>query len=141
MSDAPSKEQLIRDMAMLSITSGRISSIQEKNLKMFPLIFFNNVKQVKIDYDFSNTALVDYEQDNKEVQIKYNFQKIDTSHFKINYYIDFENDEKQDNLDKRFTALEESVKGLFWKNMKVNVYFGNELVYESKRDVRKQATK
>ena len=118
MSDSAIKQQ-IRDMAKLSVLSNRINEIQEKNLKMYPFVFFNDVKSVKIEYDLSRTD----REENKNPQDHH-----------ITYQLEL-NEDSNSQLDKRFFAIEEATRVLFWKDLKVRVFFNGKKAYESK-DVR-----
>lgn len=122
----------IREMAKLSLTSNTISEIQEKNLKMFPFVFFNGVKSVKIDYDFSNNQTVDTEENKETLEIIYKFNKIDTRHFRVSYHLTIEKDAVNENYEKRYEAIEQSVRNLFWKETKVEVFINEYLAYKSK---------
>lgn len=130
-------EQQIREMAKLSLASNRISEVQEKNLKMYPLIFFDSVKKAEIDYDFTNNQTVETEEDRKNLEIKYKFNKLDTKHFRVSYYLTVEDTltgftAQNEHMDKRFKALEDSVRNLFWKETKVEVFINGVKQYESK---------
>lgn len=124
-------EQQIREMAKLSLASNRISEVQEKNLKMYPLVFFNGVQKAEIDYDFTNNQTVETEEDAKNLEIKYKFNKLDTKHFRVSYYLTVD-DSQNEMIEKRFKALEDSVRNLFWKETKVQVFINGSMKYESK---------
>lgn len=131
-----SKEHEIRDMARLAILENKLNDIQVKNLRMFPLIFFNGVSKALLDYDLSiSKPSVEYEITNKEdpdkIGIKYDFDKATTNSV-VEYRLTI--DESQDNshLENRFLALEKSVRNLFWKEVRVIVFFNEKKVYESK---------
>jgi len=124
-------EQQIREMAKLSLASNRISEVQEKNLKMYPLIFFDGVKKAEIDYDFTNNQTVETEEDRKNLEIKYKFNKLDTKHFRVSYYLTVD-ESPNEMIEKRFKALEDSVRNLFWKETKVEVFINGSKKYESK---------
>ncbi len=131
-----SKEHEIRDMARLAILENKLNDIQVKNLRMFPLVFFNGVSKALLDYDLSvSKPSVDYELTNKEdpdkIGIKYDFDKA-TTRSVVEYRLTI--DESQDNshLENRFLALEKSVRNLFWKEVRVIVFFNEKKVYESK---------
>ncbi len=99
-------------MAKLSLVFNKINDIQAKNLQMFPLIFFEGVKSAIIEYDFSN----DFNLSNEEKMNK----------FIISYDITMDEDVENTFLQKRFEALESSVRGLFWKQIKVEIFFNKE---------------
>lgn len=113
-------EAKLREMAKLTILSNRLSEVHEKNLKMYPLVFFNNVRKVTIGYDFSQLEI---KMDDKE-QPKRNAGLVE---FCLDLSLD-----GNDNLDKRFSALEMATRNLFWPTTKVKVYLNNELKFESK---------
>lgn len=123
LSDESEIKEKIKDMAKLSVLSGRINEIQEKNIKMYPLIMFMGVRSVKIDYDLAHRKTMGHEE-----------FKPDSN---ISFYLDI--DEREDNtkLDKRFKGLEDAVRTIFWRDIIINVYFNNKLVYKSKENVRK----
>jgi hypothetical protein len=111
----------LKELAQLSLLANRISEIQEKNLKMFPFVFFEKVKEVKIDYDLGHGI----DEKSKEIQHKSS----------VTYYLTLDasaNEGPDFNIAQRFLALETSIKELFWKDIKVQVYFNNNLVYETK---------
>lgn len=126
----------IRDMAKLSLLTNKINEIQEKNLKVYGFIFFEGVREAKIDYDFSHKALVDTEEDSKKVEISYKFNKVDTSHFRISYNLTIDDQVVQSHIEKRFDGITKAVRALFWKDVKVQVAFNDKLVFESE-NVRK----
>jgi hypothetical protein len=130
-----SKEHQIRDMARLSILENKLNDVQLKNLRMFPLVFFNGVTEAKINYDFSvDKPSVHYEIENKansdELGIKYNFDR-PTVKSMVEYNLTI--DESQDNshLENRFLAIQNAVRHLFWKEVRVTVLFNDRKVYES----------
>jgi hypothetical protein len=136
------EEQQIREMAKLSLMSNTINPIQEKNLKMFPFVFFNDLEKVKIDYDFTNNQMVDSEEivnteedvkkGKEKLEIKYKFSPMDTRHFRVSYHLTLKENHDNAALDKRFSALEQSVRNLFWKETKIEVFLNGTLAYESK---------
>ena len=110
----------LKELAQLSLLANRISEIQEKNLKMFPFVFFEKVKKVKIDYDLGHAN----PENSKEVHHK-SF---------IAYYLVLDeaaNHETAITPARRFTALEFSVRELFWQDIRIQVYFNDKQVYES----------
>lgn len=129
--------QQVREMAKLSIYSNKISEIQEKNLKMYPFVFFDGVKSVRIDYDFSNHVTWETEENSKTENIAYQANEIDTSHFRVSYFLTIDETYENISIDKRFDAIEASVRNLFWKDVKIQVYLNDTLKFESKPNVRK----
>lgn len=119
MSDGLRKH--LKELAQLSLLANRISEIQEKNLKMFPFVFFEELKEVRIDYDLGHGV----NENTKEVYHK--------SH--VSYYLTVEektNNDINSNINKRFLALESSVRTLFWKDIIIKIYINDKLAYESK---------
>lgn len=138
MSNDKQVEEQIRAMAKLSLLSNKINSIQEKNLKLFPMVFFQGISSIIIDYDFSNTKPIDFDSDKENIEVTYKFDKF-TPNFRVTYKIQL-NETLNNYLEKRFKALEQSVRGLFWKETKVEVYFNDRLVFESEPYVRESNT-
>ena len=107
---------ILKEMKNLTLLSGKISSVQVENLKLFPFIFFDKVESIKIDYDF---------------------KKNDPQNFKpkVKYYLeikDLQDISEIAELTKRCSALESSVRTLFWSNTEVMIYIQDKLVFESK---------
>lgn len=119
MSDNKETIETIREMAKLSVLSNKINPIQEKNMKMFPLVFFNGVKSVTIDYDLSYKKTVDDEPVSAKPSVSYS--------------IDLDETQANDFLDRRFEALETSIRNLFFKDTSIEVYFNGKIVYKSKK--------
>jgi hypothetical protein len=107
----------IKEMAQLTILTNRINEVQIKNLQLFPFIFFNGVKMVKIYHDLTH-------ENRDESGIVNNST--------IKYYLTI--DETQDNiyLDKRIGSLECAVKELFWKDIVIEIYFNDRLINKEK---------
>jgi hypothetical protein len=116
----------VKGMAALVLSSGRLSEFHEKNLKMYPFIYFYDVKEVKIEYDLSLRH--DAEVDNKNnLTLKKPLQNCIVSYF-------LKLDEKiQDSVDRRFEALEAAVRSLLWKNLPVEIYFNEKIVFKSRK--------
>lgn len=126
-------EETIREMARLTMFSNRINPLQERNLKMYPFVFFSGVKTARIDYDFSIQNLVNIEEDSKNVQLKYQL-KPNVSNFKVIYSLDIDEGRDNDNIDKRFEALRSSITTLFWSGISVEVLFNGKKVYASEKN-------
>jgi hypothetical protein len=121
-------------MANLTMISGRINAMQEYNLKIYPLVFFNGVSSVKIDYDFSSNNKVEYEQNKSTLDTTFKIENKFTP--KVEYFIELE-EAQNDLLNKRFEHLEKSVRAIFWQDTKIMIYFNNKLVFESGKNVGK----
>lgn len=130
--------QVIREMAHLSIINGKINPVQEKNLKMYPFVFFNGVTAAQIEYDLTGKNRIEVEEDinldtlKDDKAIKYNFKRPSTDHFKVIYSLEI-NEQDNDQLEKRFDAISKAVKTLLWNNILVEVKFNNKTVYSSKK--------
>lgn len=121
MSNDSAIRERIKEMAQLAILANRISEVQEKNLKHYPFVFFNEVNSVTIDYNVGRT-IPKYAPGEKE-------PKWDTW---VSYNLELDESANTTHLDKRFFCLEEAVRVLFWKDLTVRVFFNGKKVYESK---------
>lgn len=131
MSDQDTKETL-KKMAQFSISTNQINEIQEKNLKIYPFVFFNGVKSVSIEYDLTTHNSVDYETNPKTLDITYKFNKPNTDNFKISYDLAIDESQENHHMEKRFEALEKSVATLLWRGIPIEVAFNGKNVYKSK---------
>jgi hypothetical protein len=122
----PSTPELLSEMARLTALSGRISDVQIRNLQMFPLVFFNDVESVKIDYDLSHKSDVLEDPDGKLII------NAPTRNNYVAYYLTLD-EAKNELLDQRYFALERSVRMLFWTDLSVEVYFNGKIMYKSVR--------
>jgi hypothetical protein len=120
----PSTSSLLSEMARLTTLSGRISDVQIRNLKMFPLVFFEQVHEVKVDYDLSHKSDV-LEDTSGNLVIN-----APTRNNYVAYYLTLD-ESKNEDLDKRYLALEKSVRTLFWTDLSVEVYFNDKIKYKS----------
>lgn len=111
-------EDQIREMAKLTMLSNKINPIQEKNLKMFPLVFFNGVKKAILEFDLCNGRSA--EDDNR---------RGDGRSF-VSYSLELD-ESLNANLEARFAHIESSVRNLFWSDTKVIVNFNGKKVFES----------
>lgn len=133
-------QETIQEMARLTMLSNKLNEVQIKNLKMYPFIYFDGIQQIVMDYDFSNNLDVNTEEEvtpateeeGAKLDIKYDFQTT-PEHLYINYHLTLEPTIKQIHLEKRFEALEGSVRALLWKEIVVRVFFGSDKVFESKK--------
>ena len=116
----------VKGMAALVLSSGRLSEFHEKNLKMYGLLFFE-CKEVKIEYDLS--VRHDAEVDNKNnLSLNKPLQNCFVSYY---FKMDDANTAANINLDRRFEALEKSVRALLWKDLPVEIYFNDKIVFKS----------
>lgn len=114
-------QQRLKEMAKLTVLANRMNEIQEKNLKAYPFIFFNDVKEVKIDFNLSKVD------DN-------GLMNHDDHH--ISYHLELNEESNKDHSEKRFKAIEQAVRALFWNDLKVRVFFNGKPVFESKNEQR-----
>lgn len=105
MSDSEAK---VRELAKLSILSNRISAIHEQNLKAYPFIFFNGVKEATVNYELERGS-------------KNN----------VDFILVLKDNAENPLLEKRLDALDKSVKNLFWKEVSINVVINNKKVFSS----------
>jgi len=126
LSDANPKD-FVKGMAALVVSSNRLSEFHEKNLKMFPFVFFDQVEAVKIDYDVSVEHNVDVDKKNN-ITIKKPFKNC-----YVAYYLTINDEANKNQLSRRFETLENSVRDLLWKNLAVKIFFNDKLMFESKK--------
>jgi hypothetical protein len=125
-------QEKIREMAKLSLLTNKLNDIQVKNLKMYPLVFFNGIKEAKMDYDLSNDQMVDSMENKSDLEVTYQFHRPSSRHLRVSYHLDIENSADNANLDKRYEATEKSVRNLLFKDIKVQIFINSKLAYESK---------
>lgn len=99
---------------------------------MFPFVFFNGLKEAQIDYDFSNNQTIETEEDIKKLEITYKFNKVDTRHFCVSYSLTLDQSETNPHIEKRYAALENAVRTLFWTETRIRVTINGKLEFESK---------
>lgn len=125
----PSTPELLSEMARLTMLSNRISEVQEKNLKSFPLVFFNAVNEDLsiINYDLSHKSDVLEDPEGKLII------NTPTRNNYVAYYLELDETKNTEDLDKRYLALEKSVRTLFWNDVSVEIYFNGNIKYKSVR--------
>lgn len=126
MSDTNPKD-FVKGMAALVVSSNRLSEFHEKNLKMFPFVFFDQVSAVRIEYDVSVEHNVDVSRSN-DITIKKPF-----TNCYMAYYLTINEDANKNQLSRRFETLENSVRDLLWKSIAVKIFFNDKIVFESKK--------
>jgi hypothetical protein len=132
LSDSTVEEQ-VREMAKLTLLTNKLNPIQEKNLKMYPLVFFNGIKSAKIDFDLSNDQmLVDSNENKTDLEITYQFNKAETRHLRVSYHLDIDEAADNGSIDARYSAITQAVRNLLFKEIKVQVFINTKLAYESK---------
>lgn len=131
MSKSETEEQ-IREMAKLTLLTNRINPIQEKNLKMFPLIFFNGILSAKVDFDLSNEQMIESIENKKDLELTYQFSKAETGHLRVSYHLEIDEKANNHTMDSRFSAITQAVQNLLFREIRVQVFINNKKVYESK---------
>ena len=99
----------LQDVTKLGIFFGRISQVHFESLKSFPWIFFNDVTEFSLDYNIASKK----EEGDSVV------------------FYDLVLTKDNDNLDKRYKALEDAVRALFWKEVQVKILINHVEVYKS----------
>ncbi len=106
MSDQPSPQ----DLTKLMLFFGRIPETHLESLKSFPFIFFNELKEANLEYDVQTT------------------DKGKPTAFSYNLIL---NVDANDHLDKRYKALEDAVRKLFWKEVLIEIKLNGKEGYKS----------
>lgn len=96
------------DLTKLGLFFGRVSEVHIKNLQSFPFIYFNDLKEAKLDYDIGST---------REDKSLVTYDLIMTT--------------ENDLLPKRYAALETAVRSVFWKDMPIKILINGKEVYKS----------
>lgn len=104
------KTPSLEDLTKLVMFTGRVSEVHLENLKRFPFIFFNNIVDAELNYSIETT------------------DKAKSSIFSYTLSMPWE---FNDNLDKRYKALESAVRSLFWKEVKIELKINDVEVYKS----------
>jgi hypothetical protein len=134
-----STEEQVREMARLTLLTNKLNPIQEKNLKLYPLVFFNGVKSAKMDFDLSSEQLietlesVDKVDNHHELNVKYQFNKAETRHLRVSYHLELEEDADNHTMDARYSAITQAVQNLLFKEIRVQVYINGVLKHESRK--------
>lgn len=108
----------LQEEARLTLISNRVSEKQIKNLKAYPFIFFNDVTDVALDYDFSRTPA--------EIAVDIPGVAV-TMRGRVEYKISAS--VAPDLIEKRTQALADAVRILFWKDTLVSIYLNDKEVF------------
>ncbi len=100
----------MEELNRMVLMTGRITKAHEKNLGNFPYIFFNELKEAKLDYRIGTSS--------------------EDSLTLFTYELTI-NQEANDFMDKRYRALEQAVRDLFWKEAKIVVKINGQETYKS----------
>ena len=122
MSDEKDQIEKVKEMAKLAVLSNRINEVQETSLKNYPFIVFDGIKEFKLDYDLSYEKM---EKDNLSPKCVH--QPF------VAYYLKIDESRNTEALQFRFEAIEKWVRNLFWKNVSVEIYFNDKIVFKSKK--------
>lgn len=136
MSNESSTREKVREMAKLSVLTDKINEVQIINLKRYPFVFFEGVQTAEISYDLHNNMGVSdklTQDKDKNNQLDYTFEKPETRHLRVSYHLTLD-ERLNGQIEKRFAAIEQAVRTLFWKQVKVEVFFNGTLKFESKKD-------
>lgn len=108
--------KVVKEMAQLALLANKISEAQAKNLQLYPFVFFDDIKEVKIDYDLGHAV----NEDKKELH----------HNSYVSYFLTLDESSNSE-VELRSKYLERSVRTLFWNDVKIKVHFNDRLVYES----------
>jgi hypothetical protein len=122
LSDESKVREKVQDMAKLTVLSRRISAVQEKNMKLYPFIFFKDLKEARVEYDLDRVKTVGDEPEHNNSTVTY-FLTLDEA--------------TNDRMDFRFKSLETAIKVLFWSDVVVEIYINDRIMFKSKKNVRK----
>lgn len=122
MSTEKDKIGKVTEMAKLAVLSNKISDVQLTNLKNYPFIAFDAIKEVRIEYDFSHQKTV------KDEPVIHNPL--------VSYYLTLDESKNQEALNLRFEAIEKWVRNIFWKEVLVEIYFNDKIVFKSRKHVK-----
>jgi hypothetical protein len=102
-----SEPTCLKDLRNLMMFFGRIPETHVKNLQSQPFIYFEEVKEVKLEYDLDTKS--------KNWFVKYNLIL----------------DKDPDHLTERSKGLEKAIKMLFWKEVVLDLSINGKEVYKS----------
>lgn len=94
----------IKEMARLTMLSNRLNPIQERNLKMYPLVFFEGVIKATMEFDLSCRP-----------------DSMDTTETYVKYHVLIDDNQQITDREYRIKSLRDAVRTLFWSNLKVEV--------------------
>jgi len=120
MNDQKDSIDKVKEMSRLAVLSNKISDVQLLNLKNYPFIAFDGIKEAKLEYDLS------YEKTDKDEPVTHNPL--------VSYRLVLDESRNQEALGLRLEAIEKWVRNLFWKDVLVKIYFNDKIVFESKKN-------
>jgi len=104
-------EAILEDMRKITILTGQISTIHEKNLKTWVFVAFDGVENLEIKYDLSK----DYQKETGEGY--------------VNFYLKLEENANIDNLKERCDKITSWVREMFWNNISTTFFIDGERSY------------
>ena len=108
-------QAILDDMRRITILTGEISSVHEASLLKWPYIIFDNINDVKINYDLSKVTFQYLGKNLREFHIHKSQDKLLS----------------QEELDKRSNILKTWAEDMFWPNIEIKVYINEELKFKS----------
>lgn len=99
------------ELTKLALFLGRIPETHIKSLEAFPFIYFNGVTEVKLDYSVETS--------NKAAPTLFSYSLL------------FSDDASNNHMHKRYKALEQAVRDLFWKEALIEIKISDVGVYKS----------
>jgi hypothetical protein len=100
----------IQDLTKLTLFLGRVSSVHLVNLKSYAWIFFNDVKEVSLEYSVET------------------IDRTKPTIFSYDLTLDLTTN---DQLEKRYEALQSAVRKLFWKEARIEIKINGQEAYKS----------
>jgi hypothetical protein len=120
--------ELVKEMAKLTITTGKVNPIQEYNMKMYPFVFLEGVKTISVDFDLRSTPIIDTS--SKDGDTVFSIEKPNVEDMYVNYNIAVDEEFFEINKEiNRLQGIEKSIHNLFWTGIKVKIVINNEIVY------------
>jgi hypothetical protein len=99
----------MEDLKNGMLFTGQLSEVHVENMKRLPFIFFNGIKSINLAYD------IGLKREDKSI---------------MTYKLDLDK-ESNNELPKRYAALESALRSLFWKELILEIYIGDELEFKS----------
>lgn len=97
------------ELKRLMIATGRLPETLWRTLQNYPFIFFNDVKEAKIDYSIAT-------------------KPSESTTFEYNIIL---NTESNNCIEKRYKGIEKAIRDLFWKEAQIKISINGQEVYKS----------
>jgi len=104
-------EKILEDMRKITMLTGEISDVHEKNLKQWPYILFDNVQEVEIKYDLTKDRT-------KEVGQGY-------------IQFDVTTDLEQQHVEIKGDNLSKWARDMLWKEIEIRIKINGEIKYRN----------